>query len=310
MQTGKSSSADSTSGTSDQRFAATIGTFDGVHRGHLCVLDTLRDAAAERHLSPIAITFDAHPLSVIAPERVPGAIMSTRSKLSTITAEGIIPQILKFTPATARLSTIEWMTHLHNDLHVDCIIIGYDNTFGHDGRSLSPDDYIRIGKELGVDVIVAPQIAGISSSAIRRAISEGRIEDANNMLSSPFALDGKVVEGDKIGRTIGVPTANLLPSPPEERIMPPFGVYASETLLPDGRILPSVTNIGIRPSVKGSTSTHPTIETHILNFNEDLYGKDITVRLLRFMRREQKFPSLEALKAQLHKDIEEMRPGE
>lgn len=305
MQTDKFKSlSQSGSEAPGKRFAATIGTFDGVHRGHLCVLDTLRDAAAERGLSPIAITFDSHPLCVIAPERVPGAIMSTRSKLAAITAEGVIPQILHFTPSTARQSTYEWMHYLHDSMNVDCIIIGYDNTFGHDGRSLSPDDYIRMGKEIGIDVIVAPQIPGISSSAIRRAIAEGRIEDANNMLSAPFSIDGKVVEGDKIGRTIGVPTANLLPSSPEERAIPPFGVYATETLLPDGRILPSVTNIGVRPSIKGSNSKTPTIETHILNFNEDLYGKDITVRFLRFMRPEQKFPSLDALKAQLLKDID------
>lgn len=289
--------------TPDKRFAATVGTFDGVHRGHLCVIATLREAASERHLSPIAITFDAHPLSVIAPERVPGAIMSTRSKLAAITAEGVIPQILKFTPSTARQSTAEWMHYLHDSMNVDCIVIGYDNTFGHDGRSLSPDDYIRLGKESGIEVIVAPQIPGISSTAIRRAIAEGRMEDANEMLSAPFSIDGRVVEGDKIGRTIGVPTANLLPSPPEERAIPPFGVYATETLLPDGRILPSVTNIGVRPSIKGSNPNTPTIETHILGFDGNLYGKEITVRFLRFMRPEQKFPSLEALKAQLLKDI-------
>lgn len=286
------------------RRAATIGTFEGVHRGHLCVLHTLRNAAAERGMRPMAITFGDHPLSVIAPDRAPGALMSTRRKLALLRREGTTPHLLNFTPSTARLSTAEWMRHLHEIYNVDCIVIGFDNTFGHDGRSLSPDDYIRLGKEMEIEIIIAPKVAGISSSAIRHDIEAGKIEDANKMLAYPYTLDGIVIKGDQIGRTIGFPTANLQLLPPTDRVLPPYGAYASETLLPDGRLKQSVTNIGIRPSIeKGKTELR--IETYILDFDEDIYGKEIEVRLLKFLRPEKKFDSLEALKKQLEEDVSE-----
>lgn len=283
-------------------YAVTIGTFDGVHRGHLRVLDTLRKAAAQRGLRPLAITFDSHPLTVIAPERTPPAIMSTDRKIELLRNEGVDYQLIDFTPMTARMSASGWMRVLHDYQNVKCIVIGFDNTFGHDGRSLSPDDYIRIGAEIGIDVVVAGRIDGISSSAIRRAIGAGEIEKANEMLSEPFTLDGTVVEGDHIGRSLGVPTANLRLSAPDNRLLPPCGVYASETLLPDGRILPSLTDIGRRPTLR-NPNPELRIETHIPGFDGDLYGKRIEVKLLRPMRPEMKFDSLDALKKQLHDDI-------
>lgn len=288
-----------------RRYAATIGTFDGVHLGHQRVLQTLHREARRRNLIPLAITFNAHPLSVIAPERTPKIIMSTDYKLSVLKSFKVATHTIDFTPATARMSAAEWMSKLHYHHAVDCIIIGYDNTFGHDGRSLSPDDYIRIGEALGIEVIVAPELEGISSSAIRRSIAEGRIGDANSMLGRPLTFDGIVEEGDHIGRTIGVPTANLRPSDSQARALPPLGVYASFALLSDGRRLPAVTNIGLRPSVSNIASTpSPRIETHILNYNgSSLYGTHLKVELIRFMRPEQKFNGLEALKAQLQDDI-------
>lgn len=286
------------------RFAATVGTFDGVHLGHRLVLNTLREEAAVRGLTPMAITFDAHPLTVIAPERTPKAIMSTHRKIQFLKNEGMAVHLLDFTPATARLSTADWMRDLHDYRRVDCIVIGFDNTFGHDGRSLSVDDYIRLGREIGIDVIVAPQMEGISSSAIRRAIAEGDIEAADRMLGATFTLDGTVEEGDRIGRTLGVPTANMRLNPPSGRILPPFGVYASQTLLPGGRQLPSVTNIGLRPTLDGTVTTpRPRIETHILEFDGNLYGEPIEVALLHFMRPEEKFSDLESLRRRLLEDI-------
>lgn len=295
--------------TDDKRFAATVGTFDGVHLGHRRVLETLRKAARERGLTPLAITFDRHPLAVIAPDRIPATIMSTRRKLSRIHSLQVATHILDFTPATARLSASDWLRNLHERHGVDCIVIGYDNTFGHDGRSLSPDDYIRLGAENGMDVIVASELEGISSSAVRRLIAQGKIEEVNLMLGQPFTLDGVVEEGDHIGRTIGVPTANLRLDPPGKRALPPFGVYASEVKLPDGRRLPGVTNIGVRPSVRNIADTPATrIETYIIGYDgPELYGMPLEVSLLSFMRPEQKFSGLDALKAQLEADIAERR---
>lgn len=289
----------------NKKFAATVGTFDGVHRGHLKVLETLRQVAAAEGLTPLAITFESHPLRVIAPERTPHAIMSTAKKIELLRKEGVATHIIDFSPSTACLSAAEWMRRLH-DLHgVECIVIGYDNTFGHDGRFLTSEDYLRIGGEIGVKVFVAPELEGISSSAIRRLIKEGKIEEANAMLGRNFILDGIVEEGDRIGRKIGFPTANLHLFPPDHRLLPPFGVYASEVLLPEGRRLPGVTNIGMRPSVSDIADTpRPRIETHILGYSgESLYGKPLEVELLSFIRPEQKFPGIDALKAQLAKDI-------
>lgn len=290
-----------------KRFAATVGTFDGVHLGHRRVLDTLKKAAAERDLSPLAITFDQHPLALIDPDRTPPAIMSTELKTRRINEEGVNTFILDFTPSTARESAADWMQNLHERHGVDCIVIGYDNTFGHDGRSISPDGYIALGKEMGIDVIVADEIEGISSSAIRRLIAAGKIEEANSMLGQPFTLDGVVEVGDRIGRTLGVPTANLRLKGADQRVLPPFGVYASEVVLPDGRRLAGVTNIGIRPSVSEIADTPtPRIETHILDYDgPELYGEPLLVSLLKYMRPEQKFSGLEALKERLESDIAE-----
>ncbi len=289
-----------------KRFAATVGTFDGVHLGHSIVLEALRKAASERGLEPLAITFADHPLSVIAPSRRPPAIMSSEMKFRTLRSRNVGIHILDFTPEEASLSAAQWLRNLHEHHQVDCIVIGYDNTFGHDGRSLSANDYIRLGEQTGVEVIVAPELEGVSSSAIRRLISEGRIEEANRMLDHPLTLDGTVAEGDHIGRRIGFPTANLALSSPRHRSLPPFGVYASEVTLPDGRLLPGVTNIGIRPSVSEIAPTpEPRIETYILGYDgPSLYGQKIEVGLISFMRPEKKFPGLDDLKAQLQKDIE------
>lgn len=290
-----------------ERYAVTIGTFDGLHRGHLEVLNLLKEEGGRRGLSPMVITFDAHPLSVVAPERTPPAILSTLSKLSAMRGEGLKIHLLDFTPATARQSTADWMRSLHDYHHVDLIVLGYDNTFGHDGRSLSQADYIRLGREAGVEVVIAPQVEGVSSSEIRRLISEGDLEKGAALLGHPFTLDGRVEEGDHIGRSLGVPTANMRPALPVNRLLPPFGVYASLTRLADGSEYPSVTNIGLRPTVRDLAATPtPRIETHLIGYNgPDLYGQRIEVQILRRMRDEEKFSSLEALKERLRKDIDE-----
>ncbi|MDE5843666.1 MAG: riboflavin biosynthesis protein RibF [Muribaculaceae bacterium] len=298
--------AESSPAEKKERYAVTIGTFDGLHRGHLRVLDTLNDEAARRGLTPMVITFDAHPLSVIAPERTPAAILSTLYKLAGIRRHGMKIHLLDFTPATARQSASDWIRSLHDYHDVDLIVIGYDNTFGHDGRSLSQDDYIRIGAEAGVEIIIADRVEGISSTAIRRHIAAGHIEKGTELLGHPFTLDGRVEEGDHIGRSLGVPTANIRPALPANRLIPPFGVYASRTRLSDGSVYPSVTNIGLRPTVRDLAATPtPRIETHLIGYDgPDLYGSRIEVELLSRMRDEEKFSSIDALKERLHQDIE------
>lgn len=281
---------------------ATVGTFDGLHPGHQLVLDTLLAEARRRGLMPLAITFPNHPLDVVAPEKAPLPLCTPGEKMHRLRLAGANAVSVEFTPALARLTAREWLTRLRDKRGVRALVLGYDNTFGCDGRSMDFEQYLALGRDLGVDIIRAPEMPGVSSTAIRRAILSGDMEEAARLLSHPYTLEGTVAEGNKIGRTIGVPTANLkLPSP---RMLPPAGVYVSEVTLPDGSAMRAITNIGTRPTLPDSLRVpEPLIETHIPGFSGNLYGKTISVALLQRIREERKFPGLDALKAQIAQDI-------
>lgn len=280
--------------------AAAIGTFDGVHLGHAEVLSTLKKVADEKHLEPIAITFDRHPLDLIAPQRAPKAITTIAKKKELISKEGVVPVVLPFDEELRKTTAKEWMTLLRHDHNVRALVVGYDNTFGSDGINLSIADYQSIGKELGMDVIEAPLVAGISSSAIRKAIAAGNIATANEMLGRHFLLPGKVVTGNRLGRTIGFPTANILTEPGIG--VPQRGVYAAMVILPDGSRHPAMVNIGLRPTIR--RGNEQTVEAHIINWEGDLYGKDISILFYSRIRDEQRFDSIDALRSQLEQDRE------
>ena len=280
--------------------AAATGTFDGVHLGHLKVLSTLKEEAAERDLEPIAVTFDRHPLSLIAPERAPGAITTIERKEKLISRAGVRPVVVAFDEKMRAMTAAEWMKFLHDDLGVRLLIVGYDNTFGSDGINFSISDYARIGKETGIEVKEAPVVPDVSSSAVRKAIKAGNPEGAMKMLGRPFSLSGMVVEGNMLGRNLGFPTANLLPSP--GIIVPGNGVYAGRGILPDGTTVPAMINIGVRPTIgRGNT---PTIEAHLINWKGDLYGRRIRLEFIGRLRDEQQFKSIDALRRQLSADRE------
>lgn len=283
--------------------AAAIGTFDGVHTGHAAVLQTLREVAAERDLTPVAITFDRHPLSLIAPQRAPLAITTLRKKEELLENAGVKPIILPFDEKLRRTTAKDWMQMIHDDLGVEALVVGYDNTFGSDGVSLSLSDYRRIGEEVGIDVTEAPYVPDVSSSAVRKNIKAGNVEQAWEMLGRRFVLPGLVVEGNKLGRTIGFPTANVLPEP--GIIVPGNGVYIATATLPDGRKLPTMVNIGTRPTVRRGNAL--TVEAHILDWKGDLYGQPIRLAFYKRLRDEIQFNSIDDLRRQLEKDARDVK---
>lgn len=279
---------------------AAIGTFDGVHRGHLAVIEKLKEVAREKGLEPIVITFNSHPLSLIAPQRAPLAITSTEKKSEFLRKAGVRPIVLHFNQEMRDTTARDWMRHLHDQYNVEALVVGYDNTFGSDGVTLSISDYRNIGKQTGIDVIEAPFVADISSSAIRKALLNGDIDSASSMLGRNYTLSGTVVAGNRLGRTIGFPTANLLPHP--GLTIPANGVYAAMAQLPDSSSLPAIVNIGTRPTVR--RGDRRTIEAHIIGFDGDLYGHPISLTFFKRLRDEMKFNSIEALRNQIEKDRE------
>ncbi|MDE6669219.1 MAG: riboflavin biosynthesis protein RibF [Muribaculaceae bacterium] len=285
--------------TGRTRYAATVGTFDGVHRGHAEVLDTLGFEAVIRGLQPLAITFDRHPLSVIAPERAPGMLTQRHERDLLISSHRVKPVEIPFTPQLALMTARQWIQCLHKDYNVDLLVIGYDNTFGHDGRSLTHNDYLKIGEEAGIEIIEAPCLPGISSSAIRRAVTEGRITEATDMLGRPFALEGTVGTGQQVGRTIGFPTANVIP--PSYMAVPGGGVYAARAFIPDrSDPIAAMVNIGRRPTIADSLGV--TVEANLIDWSGDLYGLPLRLEFLQRLRDERRFDSLDSLAERLRED--------
>ena len=278
--------------------AAVIGSFDGVHLGHAAVLSTLRNEAEARNLEPIAISFDRHPLSLIDPSRAPEAITSLQKKEELIRKAGVSPVILPFDENLRATTAADWIRFLKDSFDVELLVVGYDTTFGSDGLSYSISGYRNLGKENGIEVIEAPFVAGISSSAIRKAVAEGMVEHAAEMLGRHFQLNGIVVGGNRLGRTIGFPTANLLPAP--GIVIPANGVYAARAILPDGKHIGAMVNIGTRPTIMRGDDR--TVEAHLIGWEGDLYGKNLTLAFVSRLRDEIRFNSIDALRRQLEED--------
>lgn len=282
---------------------ATVGTFDGVHRGHALVLETMRGLAGTESLSPIAITFDRHPLALIAPERAPGFLSTVEEKCELLGAQGVEPVVLPFNEQLRRQTAYEWMRRLHDRMGVRVLIVGYDNTFGSDGLAMDLADYQSLGDVIGIRVVEAPVLPGVSSSAVRKAVAAGEIGRANEMLGRPYRLGGLVKSGNRLGGKIGFPTANIVP--PRGRILPAEGVYAATATLPDGTRRPAAVNIGKRPTI--GDLFDPLIEAHILDYDGNLYGERIALDLLERVRGEEKFGSVDELRAQLERDVIKVR---
>lgn len=286
----------------------TVGTFDGVHRGHRAVLDCVKSVAEAEGLKPLAVTFDRHPLEVVAPDRAPGLIMSPAARDSEIAACGVNPVRVRFDASTRSTTVAGWLRMLHDTWGARVVVVGYDNTFGCDGLEMDVADYKRAAGRLGMGVEVAPVVPGVSSSAIRRALNQGDIAAAISLLGHPYAIEGVVEQGRKIGRTIGVPTANI--SVDRRLMLPDPGVYSAHICTLSGNGTPeewhkAVVNIGPRPTVDSTGRTG--VEAHLLDFEGDLYGRSVRLEPGLRLRDIRRFGSLAELKAQIDSDIRQAK---
>jgi riboflavin kinase / FMN adenylyltransferase len=286
----------------------TIGTFDGVHRGHRQIIAQLKEEAAKVQGETVIITFHPHPRKVVGQDKAAIFLLNTpEEKKELLAAAGIDHLvIIPFDEAFARLTADAYITDFllaHFQPHT--IVIGYDHRFGHQ-RSGDYRLLEHYAEKKGFSLREIPahvlQEVTISSTHIRKALLEGDIEKANDFLGYPYFFEGKVIEGNKLGRTIGYPTANLQISD-AEKLVPGNGVYAVEIIELSDTHRPAplrgMMNIGIRPTLGG---TQRVIEVNIFDFDKEIYGDTLRISLRRFLRAEQKFNGLDALKAQLAVD--------
>jgi riboflavin kinase / FMN adenylyltransferase len=294
----------------------TIGTFDGVHAGHLQIINQLTEVAAKQNGETVIITFNPHPRNIIAGAKPVLLLNSLAEKIQLLSAKGINHLVVvPFTEAFAALSAEAYVNDfLWKKFAPHTLIIGYDHRFGN-GRN---GDYKLLEKYaplLGFNLIEIPQHviknAGVSSTRIRQYLIEGSIEEANVLLGYDYFFEGEIIEGNKLGRTIGYPTANLQWLA-EEKLMPANGVYAvcvkfiEETFVDKAPGLQAayykgMMNIGIRPTIGGIKKV---TEINIFDFDKNVYGKKVQITVKHFLRTEQKFDGLEALKKQLAADKE------
>ena len=283
-----------------------LGNFDGLHRGHRKILDRMRRVATERGATSVIMTFDPHPPRVVRPDKAPRLLMTKAQKLEAIADAGVQgAAIVRFTPELSRWEPETFVrTVLVDWLHVSEVWVGANFLFGHD-RSGNFSLLRVLGARYGfkaekIDPVRYKDFV-VSSTRIRRLVSEGRVDEAGALLGHQYFVDGSVIRGDQRGRTIGFPTANLCT---ENELLPPLGVYATTTEI-GGIVHPSVTNIGTRPTVDDSGRV--VVETHIFDFNRDLYGQSIRVGFVQRLRDERFFESLDLLRAQIDTDCQRAR---
>ena len=285
----------------------TTGFFDGVHAGHTLVLGALVNAARERGEESLVVTFWPHPRNVLQDGarglRLLSSLGEKRERMLSLGVDRV--EVLPFTKEFSALSARDYIREvLVGRFGATAMVVGYDNRLGSD--RLDSGMVAGLARKEGMDVILPPVAGGdspVSSTRIRNALQDGDIALANAMLGYGYQLHGVVVEGNRLGRTLGFPTANMQLYEPL-KLVPANGVYAVDvqTL---GKSFRGMCNIGVRPTVASGNAR--TIETHILDFDEDIYGLDISLSFVRRIRDERRFPSLEALSAQLATDREAVR---
>ena len=277
-------------------FVATIGFFDGVHCGHRFLISQVLEQAREEGLQSMVITMDCHPKTIVKTDYVPCLLTTTEERISLLKKSGIDHvEVLSFDHEMARMDAPTFMREILRDrLNISTLVMGYDHRFGHGGGK--HEEYIRWGEECGIRVIIAKRFEQhyASSSEIRRLLTEGNVRDAAKLLNHPYVLTGTVESGHQVGRTLGFPTANL--NIAENKLIPATGVYAVMTELGAG-----IMNIGRRPTLNNGTNL--SIEVHIMNYEGNLYGKELHLSFIERIREERKFASLEELKAQIQEDI-------
>ena len=290
--------------TPQEETVLTIGVFDGVHAGHRYLLEKLQQRAAEKNLLSGVVTFNPHPQSVLHPHNQLPSLSNLEDRVQAIQERGIdIVAVLTFTPKLAQLSAQEFISLVKKHLKMQGIIVGPDFALGR-GREGNITLLRALGREMkfSVEVIPSYTINGevVSSTLIRQALIQGDMKKIERLMGHYFYLRGKVITSDKRGRVLGFPTANLDIKP--QQALPGNGIYATIARV-DGKQFYSATNIGIRPTFGEGEKT---VETHLLNYKGDLYGKDIRVEFVQKLRDEQRFSSSEALKVQIEKDVREV----
>ena len=280
----------------------TMGVFDGVHSGHACVLQMMQQEAALRGLRPVVVTFATHPAAVLGRE-VPSLLTTSDEKLALLAQMGI-PYccVLPFNRDMAALTARQFMTQVLRDrLGAQVLIMGHDHRFGSDGKR-DASWYEACGDECGIEVLHAPRCGEASSTLIRQALLEGRLDEATRLLGHTFTLTGTVVHGRQVGRKLGFPTANLHVD--SMKLIPQNGAYAVRVRLGDERFV-GMMNIGTCPTFECGNIRQP--EVHILDFDRDIYDEVLSVELVQRLRDEQRFDSPAALTRQLEHDCQEVR---
>jgi riboflavin kinase/FMN adenylyltransferase len=283
-----------------------LGNFDGLHRGHQKVIERIRRAAADRGGAAVVLTFDPHPPRVVRPDKAPPLLMTTAQKLRALDRAGVHgAAVVRFTQALSQWTPEAFVKSVLVDwLRVAEVWVGADFLFGRDRagnfsvlRSLGQQYGFRAEK---IDPVRYKEFV-VSSTRIRRLVSEGRVDEAGALLGHHYAIDGVVVEGAKRGRELGFPTANLST---ENDLVPPTGVYATALDL-GGTRWPSITNVGVRPTFESAGAV--TVETHVLGLQREIYGAAVSLSFVQRLRDERRFPDVDALKEQIEADIRRAR---
>ncbi len=292
----------------EQGSVVTVGEYDGVHRGHRTVISEMHRMAAERGCATAVVTFDRHPATIVRPESAPLLLCDLDHKLELLAETGVdYTLVVEFTREQAEVPAEMFARQVLVDcLQARAVVVGADFHFGQ-GRRGNVETLGAVGEEFGYEVVGLPlvkQLTGegevISSTSIRAALSEGDVEKAHRLLGRPFEVRGVVTPGDRRGRTIGFPTANI-PTTPDLQV-PADGVYAAWYVRDDGAQYPAAVNIGKRPTFYDDAE-RSLIEAHLIGFRGDLYGESAKVRFVRRLRGEKKFDGIDSLKQQLVKDV-------
>ncbi len=295
-----------TAGAPGPETALSIGVLDGVHLGHQSLLRRLRDEARSRALAPGVITLHPHPITVLRPEIAPSYLTSLEDRMELMRdagADWVIP--LTFTGEVSEVTAEDLATAFFELVGMRLMVLGPDAAFGRGAPKDTPERMRELGRELGFEVVqIEPLMHDherYSSTAVRKALAEGDMDRVTALLGRFYRLGGPVVKGFERGRTIGFPTANI--SVAADRALPALGVYATRAHVA-GRLLMGATNIGRRPTFDAG---HVSIETHLMDFEGDIYGERMDLEIVAHIRGEQKFDGVEALTKQIAADVEEAR---
>jgi len=285
--------------------AVTIGNFDGLHLGHQAMLARLQDVARTRDLPSCVLSFEPHPREFFAPEQAPARLSSLREKAECLQRVGIDRlHVFRFDRAFSALTAQAFIEQvLGRTLQARYVLVGDDFRYG----AKRAGDFALLqqaGQSLGFDAEFLPtvEVAGerSSSTAVRQALAAGELEHAARLLGRPYSISGRVVHGDKLGRDIGFPTANIQ----LKHNRPPLqGIFAVEVCGLNGEPLPGVASLGKRPTVKGADAV-PVLEVHLFDFKAEIYGRRVRVDFLHKLRDEEKYPDLDSLVAQIRRDVD------